>query len=548
MASLALAVAGSYIGGAMAGGTAAVAFGMTGAQLGWMGGAMLGSVLFPPKMPDGPRLDDLSVQVSGYGASITRLWGTSRIAGNVICSTDLVEHAQEQGGKGGGSYTSYSYTCSFAVSLCEGPITSVRRMWADGKLIYDVSTGNEGLQKGFSASSIVFYTGTETQDVDPTIQMNRSDTPAYRGQAYVVIADLALEHFGNGSWGQAFWFFELPDWPDRAFWNGGYGDVMGLHRVWWGPQVEPASAKLSAIVTDLSLSVGLTADQIDVTDLTDDVFGFVIARQGTARSAVEQLMMAFMFDAVESEGKVKFVKRGRAAALTIDQTDLGVHPAGDPVPTLLALSRADEATLPRTVTIKYPNYAADYCKSRRCCPTHAGRRSRQNKKSCCQGQPKCCRTRRWCRRCACSGGSVFRMIWGEVSAWVTARQDHSQEIERMRLQGELDAAQHARNLEAIRVQADLGVKTIEVQAEAAVSQIETTAWLEAVKGTTRTIGIWFIDAWNGVIRPLVATWAILMISLDFAQGGWVLDDNGWQLCGAALGIYLADRALFKRGK
>ena len=99
MASLALAVAGSYIGGAMAGGTAAVAFGMTGAQLGWMGGAMLGSVLFPPKMPDGPRLDDLSVQVSSYGASITRLWGTSRIAGNVIWSTDLVEHAQEQGGK-----------------------------------------------------------------------------------------------------------------------------------------------------------------------------------------------------------------------------------------------------------------------------------------------------------------------------------------------------------------------------------------------------------------------------------------------------------------
>jgi hypothetical protein len=28
----------------------------------------------------------------------------------------------------------------------------------------------------------------------------------------------------------------------------------------------------------------------------------------------------------------------------------------------------------------------------------------------------------------------------------------------------------------------------------------------------------------------------------------VLDDNGWSICGAALGIYLADRSLFKRGK
>ena len=34
----------------------------------------------------------------------------------------------------------------------------------------------------------------------------------------------------------------------------------------------------------------------------------------------------------------------------------------------------------------------------------------------------------------------------------------------------------------------------------------------------------------------------------FAQNGWVLDDNGWSICGAALGIYLADRSLFKRGK
>lgn len=65
------------------------------------------------------------------------------------------------------------------------------------------------------------------------------------------------------------------------------------------------------------------------------------------------------------------------------------------------------------------------------------------------------------------GGSVFRMIWGEVSHWLTARQDHTFEIERLRLQADMDAAQHARNLEAIRMQADLGVKTIQVQAEAA---------------------------------------------------------------------------------
>lgn len=146
------------------------------------------------------------------------------------------------------------------------------------------------------------------------------------------------------------------------------------------------------------------------------------------------------------------------------------------------------------------------------------------------------------------GGSVFRMLWGEISSFMNKKLDHSHEVERMRLQGELDAAQHERSQAAIRLQAELGVKTIQVQAEAYESGVVTDAWLEAVKSTTQTIGVWWVDAWNGVIRPFVATWAIIMITLDAAQHGWMLSPNGWDLCAAALGIYLADRALFKRGK
>lgn len=146
------------------------------------------------------------------------------------------------------------------------------------------------------------------------------------------------------------------------------------------------------------------------------------------------------------------------------------------------------------------------------------------------------------------GGSVFRMLWGEISAFLTAKQDHTFELERLKLQGELDAAQHGRNLESIRVQAELGVQTIRVQGEAALAGVEADAWLAAVKGTTATIGVAWVDAWNGIIRPTVATWSVVMITLHFAQKSWLLDDNGWALCGAALGIYLADRTLFKRGK
>jgi hypothetical protein len=145
------------------------------------------------------------------------------------------------------------------------------------------------------------------------------------------------------------------------------------------------------------------------------------------------------------------------------------------------------------------------------------------------------------------GGSAFRMIWGELSAWLTAKQDHSQEMERMRLQAELDAAQHARNLEAQKLQADLSVQVIEAQREADVGRIEADGWLAAVKGTTLATGVQFIDAWNAAIRPGVATWSLVMLTLgEFAVVQ--LSENALAVCSAALGIYLADRTLFKRGK
>ena len=146
------------------------------------------------------------------------------------------------------------------------------------------------------------------------------------------------------------------------------------------------------------------------------------------------------------------------------------------------------------------------------------------------------------------GGSIFRMLWGELSSFFNKKQDNQHELELLRLQGTLDAETHSRNIESMKMQAELGIQVIREQSTADSSIIESNAWLEAVKGTTQSIGIKFIDAWNGVIRPLVATWSIIIITIYYYQVDFILDENGWGLCGAALGIYLADRALFKRGK
>lgn len=146
------------------------------------------------------------------------------------------------------------------------------------------------------------------------------------------------------------------------------------------------------------------------------------------------------------------------------------------------------------------------------------------------------------------GGSVFRMVWGEVAAWVTARQDHRHEIERLVLQAETDAAQHARNLEAIRVQADLGVQTIRVQAEADIGGIEAQAWGNAVATLQQPTGILAVDFWNGIIRPLAASIAIVLWVLALNSQGWKMGDWDKELVGVVLGFFFASRELMKRSK
>lgn len=145
------------------------------------------------------------------------------------------------------------------------------------------------------------------------------------------------------------------------------------------------------------------------------------------------------------------------------------------------------------------------------------------------------------------GGSAFRMIWGEVSAWINKKQDHAYEMERLRLQESFDASRHDRQMASMRFQAEQQVRVIQVQGEQALATLEGEAWLAGVKATAIQTGVRWVDAWNASIRPGVATWAVLMLSLE-AFALIRVSEGTASVCFAALGLYLADRTLAKRGK
>lgn len=166
---------------------------MLGGPVGGTIGALIGQSIDAQLLgPSGPKMGDLKVQGSDYGAPIPRIYGRMRVAGSVIWATDLQPSAEMSGAKGqSGAVTSYSV--SFAVALSSRQVGSVGRIWADGKLL----RGADGDFKVTTAFR--FHDGTEDQLADPLIASveGLESTPAYRGTALAVFEGLELAEYGN---------------------------------------------------------------------------------------------------------------------------------------------------------------------------------------------------------------------------------------------------------------------------------------------------------------------------------------------------------------
>jgi hypothetical protein len=196
-------------------------------MLGMAIGGMIGGAIDPPKGPkiEGPRLNDLSVQTSTYGAQIPVIKGSVATFGNIFWvennALKETKKTEEAGGKGGGGQetTTYSYSATFALGLCLGPVDGIRRIWCSGKLLFD--SGDAGLEATLANSifggmgdkgaapeamgngAIRFYNGSADQMPDPRMQaaLGVANTPAYRGLAYIIFEDFQLEDFGNSLMG-----------------------------------------------------------------------------------------------------------------------------------------------------------------------------------------------------------------------------------------------------------------------------------------------------------------------------------------------------------
>ena len=117
------------------------------------------------------------------------------------------------------------------------------------------------------------------------------------------------------------------------------------------------AVSLAALVRHLCLRAGLAGDRIDVAGLWGAVEGYVITALESPRASISMLAQHFGFDAVESEGRIRFIMRGNGVVATIAPDSMVAASAQSEV---MELTRGQETELPQALKWQLARADADY--------------------------------------------------------------------------------------------------------------------------------------------------------------------------------------------
>lgn len=365
-AAIVLGFVGQAIGGMIGGSILGISAAAIGGYIGSTIGSYVDAAIFGQTL-EGPRLSDLTVTASTYGGAIALAWGPNvRIAGNIIWSPGLIEVSKKKkhGGKGAPGVTTreYTYHTHLAVALCEGQASALKRIWANGKLIFeDNGTGEDVEEEDIlvpplggllgtdfptvfwqrkdkataKMAAVRFYPGSYTQEPDPLIESLEGvgEVPGYRGTCYVVIERLELADFGNRI-------------PNLEF------------------EIEAQAAiSVRGVVEDICARAGVS--EVYARPMAEEpVDGYAVGRPATAWAAIQPLASAYAFDVADRGGVMMLVPRGRPPVATIPPGDLAATgmsgDGGTERNAPVMAERAEDRSLPRAAALTYRDIALDY--------------------------------------------------------------------------------------------------------------------------------------------------------------------------------------------
>lgn len=150
------------------------------------------------------------------------------------------------------------------------------------------------------------------------------------------------------------WAWDARPYPffpgNQALW----GDAPNHARGHWVTG-RLSSRSLASVVTEICTMAGITA--LDTSRLHGLVRGYAVSQVSDARAALQPLMLAHGFDAVERDGTLRFVMRRDGVAQTVPLSALVDLPESPPRP---QHSRAAEAAMTGRVRLRFVQADTDY--------------------------------------------------------------------------------------------------------------------------------------------------------------------------------------------
>lgn len=313
-------MSGSTIGGVVGGVIGFYVGGPQGAQIGWMLGSAVGGYVDPQHL-QGPKLGDIPIQTSQEGVPRPIVYGSPQpFPGNLIQAGPKIKVAtHERQGKGGPVIDGEEVYQSYAIRICEGPATVIQ-VWRDGKLVLD-RTGagyidGDGL---VFQSKALFYTGTDDQQPDPTLESlpaanggGAGNVPAYVGTAYMVVVNDNLTQTGGRipnyefrmasnatvtdtctEEGLVFWY---PLDGDTNEVINGYDGTLGGNVGWGHPLSAGASASLHLIDKTGYMYAEPPVDALSFSNLSEWSLSAVVELQDAIGGSVAKNIVTYWQD------------------------------------------------------------------------------------------------------------------------------------------------------------------------------------------------------------------------------------------------------------
>jgi len=149
------------------------------------------------------------------------------------------------------------------------------------------------------------------------------------------------------------WTWDGRPWPDfpvrESVWADGPRHALGH---WITGRV--TAGGLADVVWDITRRAGMF--EVEVTRIFGAVHGYLIESTGTGREALQPLMLAYAFDAVEAAGALAFTLRSLAPEQALDSTRLVV----DDEPGSVVATRASAGERQDAVRLSYIQAESDY--------------------------------------------------------------------------------------------------------------------------------------------------------------------------------------------